>query len=239
MCRGCPNYVTTVGTGKLTLGRQKITLSSERPIQECVLKGDQLEMDVQQDTQLSSCMVQGKHTLHYPMNRGLLNSHKPEEIVRELGLVEVFGYKDQSANCNGSEVHLEPAENYPIYNNQVYSQGREDTENTAPIYRPEVVHPQSDLDHEQQEARSLEDRNRCSKDVYSSMIKTYLPTSDEEHQNIQGDIDSSLDPEIGQISNVQKDDRGTSDKGENNVYGVGPEIPLCISDSVLTQLVQD
>ena len=119
--------------GKLTLGRQKSTLSSERPIQECVLKGDQLEMDVQQDTQRYSFMVQGKHTLHYPMNRGLLNSHKPEEIVRELGLVEVFGYKDQSANCNGSEVHLEQAENYPIYNNQVCSQDREDTENAAPI----------------------------------------------------------------------------------------------------------
>ena len=129
-----------VRTGKLTLGRQKITLSSERPIQECVLKGDQLEIDVQQDTQLNSFMVQGKHTLHYPMNRGLLNSHKPEEIVRELGLVEVFGYKDQSVS-NSSEVHLEQAENCPIYNHQVCSQGN--TENTAPIYSPEVVYPQS------------------------------------------------------------------------------------------------
>ena len=58
-------------------------------------------MDVQQDTQLNSFMVKGKHTLHYPMNMGLVNCHKPEEIVRELGMVEVFGYKDQSVTCNG------------------------------------------------------------------------------------------------------------------------------------------
>ena len=236
MCGGCPNDVTIVRTGKLTLGRQKITLSSERPIQECVLKGDRLEMDAQQDTQLSSFMVQGKHTLHYPMNRGPFNSRKPEEIVRELGLVEVFGYKDQSvSNC--SEVHLEQAENCPIYNHQVCSQGN--TENTAPIYSPEVVYPQNYLDQAQQETRGSEDRNSHSKDGYSSMRKTYLPTSEEEHPNIQGDIGRPIEPEIGQISNIQKEDRETSDVGESDVYGVGPEIPLCMPDSVLTQLVKD
>ena len=86
---------------------------------------------------------------------------------------------------------------------------------------------------------AIEDRYGCRKDGYLSLKTTYLPTSDEEHTNIQGDVDSSIDPEIGQISNIQKDVRETSDKGENNVYGVGHEISLCISDSVLTQLVKD
>ena len=71
------------------------------------------------------------------------------------------------------------------------------------------------------------------------MIKTYLPTSDEERPNIQGDIGRPIEPEIGLISNIQNEDREKSDVGESDVYGVGPEIPLCMPDSVLTQLVKD
>ena len=40
------------------------------------------------------------------------------------------------------------------------------------LYKPEVVHPQGYLDHEQQEARGSEDKYSCSKDGYSSMKKT-------------------------------------------------------------------
>ena len=65
------------------------------------------------------------------------------------------------------------------------------------------------------------------------MKKTYLPTSDKEHSNIHGDIyiHGSIEPEIGQISNIQKDEWVTSDTGESDVYGVDPEIPLCMPDS--------
>ena len=125
------------------LGPHNDILHSGRPTQKNIKRrnntGKNIEQDAFEITGFSAKIGQ-KHTLHYPIKRSPQIQHSPEQIIKELGLEQVFDYEQQPVGNSQSKSVGGKVESVPAVMDKLVSVLKINEKMLAPIHQTVPQH---------------------------------------------------------------------------------------------------